>query len=69
MAKKNDTNREELEQLTATESFFDKYKKFLIIGAVGVVVIILGVIGYQKFVTEPHMAESQDAYWDAFYES
>lgn len=68
MAKKNDTNKEELEQLTATESFFDRYKKIFIIGGAAVVIIILGVVGYQKFVTEPHNEESQDAYWNAFYE-
>ncbi|MCB9223038.1 MAG: tetratricopeptide repeat protein [Crocinitomicaceae bacterium] len=68
MAKKNDTNREELEQLTATESFFDRYKKVLIIGASAIVVIVLGVIIYQKFVTEPKIEASQDAYWNAFYE-
>jgi tetratricopeptide (TPR) repeat protein len=68
MAKKNETQSEELQQLTATESFFDKYKKFLIIGGAAVVVIIVSVIVYQKFVTEPHMDESQEVYWNAFYE-
>lgn len=68
MAKKNEGKKEEMEQLTATESFFDKYKKYLIIGAGALVVIILGFIGYQKFVTEPHIEESHDAYWNAFYE-
>jgi tetratricopeptide (TPR) repeat protein len=68
MAKKNETNKEEMEQLTATESFFDKYKKFIFIGAGAIVVIIIGFVAYQKFVTEPHIEESQDAYWNAFYE-
>lgn len=68
MAKNKDGNKEELEQLTATENFFDKYKKYLLIGGGALVVIILGIIGYNQFVSKPHLEESQDAYWNAFYE-
>lgn len=56
------------DELTPTEGFFDKYKKLIIYGGVGVFAIILGIIGYQKLVSEPHEAESQDAYWNAFYD-
>lgn len=59
---------DELDKLTSTESFIDKYKKPLIIGGGAIVVIVLGIIGYQKFVSEPKEIESQEAYWNAFYE-
>ena len=66
--KQKSKNSDEMEQLTSTESFFDKYKKPLMIGGIGLVVVIIGYIGYKKFVSEPHAAESQDAYWNAFYD-
>ena len=59
---------DELDRLTSTESFIDKYKKPLIIGGGAIVVILLGVIGYQKFVSEPHELESREVYWPAYYE-
>ena len=68
MAKKNENTGDELEKLTGTEHFFDKNKKFLIIGGVALVVIVVGFISYQKVVTEPFVEESHDAYWNAFYE-
>lgn len=69
MAKdRKQTKAEELEELTSTESFIDKYRKPLIIGGGAIVVIVLGFIGYHKFVSEPHEEESRDAYWNAFYE-
>lgn len=68
MAKKNENTGDELEKLTGTEHFFDKNKKFLIIGGVSLVVIVVGFISYQKVVTEPFVEESHDAYWNAFYE-
>jgi tetratricopeptide (TPR) repeat protein len=66
--KKNEVKQEELENLTSTERFIDKYKQPLIIGGGAIVVIVLGIVGYQKFVAEPHEKESLDAYWNAFYE-
>lgn len=69
MAKsKKQTKPDELENLTATESFIDKYKNILIIGGISIVVIVLGIIGYQKFISQPHEEESREAYWNAFYE-
>lgn len=68
MAKKTEDNKQELEQLTATESFFDKNKKYLIIAGGALLVIIVGFIAYQKVVVEPHAEESNDEYWSAFYE-
>ncbi len=59
---------DELDQLTSTENFIDKYKKPIIIGAGAVVVIILGIVGYQKLIAGPHEDESKEVYWNAFYE-
>lgn len=67
MAKNKAEQKEELEQLTATENFFEQYKKFIYIGAGAILLIIIGIIGYQEFIKEPHLEESQDAYWNAFY--
>ncbi|MFT5821424.1 MAG: tetratricopeptide (TPR) repeat protein [Crocinitomix sp.] len=65
---KTQAKADELDQLTSTESFIDKYKKPLIIGAGALVVIVLGIIGYQKFISDPHELESREAYWPAYYE-
>lgn len=68
MAKKNETKIEEQEQLTATESFFDKNKKFLFIGGGAIVAIVLGYFAYNQLVSKPHSEASHEAYWSAFYE-
>ena len=44
-----------------TETFFDKYKKAIIIGVVAVIVIIAGVIVYNNYVTEPRAAKASTA--------
>lgn len=66
--KKTEAQQEELEQLTSTERFIDKYKQPLIIGGVAIIVIVLGFVGYQELIAKPHEKESLDAYWNAFYE-
>ena len=69
MAKnKRESKVEEVQSLTSTESFIDKYKKTLIVGGGAIVVIVLGIIGYQKLIAEPQEIASQEAYWQAFYE-
>ena len=65
---KAQTKAEELDKLTSTESFIDKYKKPIIIGASALVVVVLGIVGYQKLVAEPHELESREVYWPAYYE-
>ncbi|MFK8039463.1 MAG: tol-pal system YbgF family protein [Crocinitomicaceae bacterium] len=72
MAKKQNSRKEkvnaEAAELTGTENFLDKNKNmFLIIGG-GVLAILIGYIGYQKFVKEPKAAESQEELWAAFYD-
>jgi predicted negative regulator of RcsB-dependent stress response len=68
MAKKSADTQEELEQLTATEGFFDKNKKILFIVGGAIVVLVLGFVTYQKAIIEPRITDSQDEYWNAFYE-
>lgn len=69
MAKKDSSkSAQHTEELTGTESFFDKNRKIILYGLIGLVVVVIGYFGYKKFVSEPHAAESQDAYWNAFYE-
>lgn len=72
MAKKQYKKKEKVQavnaELTHTESFLDKNKKlFLMIGG-GVLAILIGFIGYQKFVKEPKEVESQEELWAAFYD-
>lgn len=69
MAKKeSNKSTEAVQDLTSTESFFEKNKKILMYAGIGLVVLVLGFIGYRKLIVEPHVAESQEAYWNAFYE-
>ena len=69
MAKdRKDIIGEEVEQLTSTENFIDKFKKPLIFGGVAIVLIVLGYVGYQKFVQEPKELEAQNEIWPAYYD-
>ncbi|OIQ35198.1 MAG: hypothetical protein BM555_04140 [Crocinitomix sp. MedPE-SWsnd] len=68
MAKNDNIKTEAKDELTGTESFFDKYKNYFFIGGGAIVVIVLGIFGYQKFVSEPKAIESQEVYWNAFYD-
>lgn len=65
--KKQSQEARSTEGLTKTEQFFDKNKKFILLGAGGVIVIILSIVMYRNFVVKPHIEESHDAYWPAFY--
>ncbi len=58
----------EFDELTSTENFFEKNKNALIYGGIGIIVVILGFIGYQKFVSEPKEIESQEQVWNALYD-
>ncbi len=73
MAKQNkntsvDQKNVEFEELTTTENFFDKYKNILIFGGAGIVVVLLGFLGYKKFVAEPNNIESQIEIASALYD-
>ncbi|MEO9532134.1 MAG: tetratricopeptide repeat protein [Crocinitomicaceae bacterium] len=68
MAKKNESRKEESVELTATESFFDKNKNLIFIGGGAIVAVIIGVIIYFAAFSNKNTPESDDAYWNAFYE-
>jgi tetratricopeptide (TPR) repeat protein len=72
MAKKQNNKKDSAPkataELTGTENFLDKNKNlFLIIGG-GVLLLLIGYVGYMKFVKEPNEIESQDEIWSAFYD-
>jgi len=58
----------EFEELTTTENFFDKNKNILIFGGVGIIVVLLGFLGFNKFVSEPNNIESQIEIASAMYD-
>lgn len=73
MAKENkntsvDSKNVEFDELTTTENFFDKNKNILISGGVGIVVVLLGFLGYNKLVAEPNNVESQIEIASAMYD-
>ena len=72
MAKQNNKTAEsknvEFEELTSTEGFFDKYKNILIYSSIGIVVVLVGILGYQKLVSEPNNIESQNEIYNALYD-
>ncbi len=64
MAKSND-NREDtmvaVEQaLSKTESFFEKNQKIIMIAVAAVFLIVLGVLGYTKFISGPRELKAND---------
>lgn len=52
---------------TRTELFLDKYKKQITYGAVGVLLVVGGILGYKKFVSEPKATEAAELIWKAEY--
>ena len=68
MAKQDNSKKDELKSLTPTESFFDRYKTVLFVALGSIGVLIIGYFIYQKAIVEPRAEESQDAYWNAFYD-
>ena len=52
---------------TRTELFLDKYKKPITYGAIGVLVVVGGLLGYKKFVSEPKATEAAELIWKAEY--
>lgn len=69
MAKKENKKAvDDMQDLTKTESFFDKNKKTLMYVVIGLAVAVIGYFVYVKTVAEPHSEASQDAYWNAFYD-
>ena len=58
---KNEENNQNLhldEALIASGSFIEKHKKTIIIGLSAVILLVLGIIGYQQFVKKPRVLEA-----------
>jgi len=55
------------EVYTRTELFLDKNKKAITYGAVGLLVVVGGLLGYKKFVAEPKAIEASENIWKAEY--
>ncbi len=51
--------------VSATEEFFVKNRKTLIIALVAILVVGLGILGYSKFIYSPAVAQAQDAVYVA----
>ena len=70
MAKHNEQkNEERLESIESTlgktELFIEEHQKPIIIAVVAVVVVVLAIFGYRKFVMEPREAEAQESLFHA----
>ncbi len=62
MAKKtNAAPVENIEAVSMTEAFIDKYKKHIIYGVCGIIVIAAAIIAYVQFVRNPKIAKANEA--------
>ncbi|MBK9289117.1 MAG: tetratricopeptide repeat protein [Flavobacteriales bacterium] len=52
---------------TSTELFFEKNKKAVTIGISAVLLLVLGVLGYKRFIAEPKAEEARNMIWKAQY--
>ena len=55
------------EVYSRTELFLDKNKQAITIAAVGLIVVVGGVLGYKKFISEPKAKEASEMMWKAEY--
>ncbi len=55
------------EVYSRTELFIEKNKMPLVVGAIGIVAVVLGVLGYKKFIAEPKAKEASELMWKAEY--
>ena len=63
MAKKQQKNvaPENIEAVTKTEAFIDKYKKHIVYGICAVIVIAAAIIAYVQFVSKPRAQKANEA--------
>ena len=63
MAKNQNKNAapENIEVVTKTEAFFDKYKREILIAICAIVVIAAAIIGYVQLIRNPRIAKANDA--------
>lgn len=52
---------------TRTELFLDKHKKSITYGAIGLLVVVGGVLGFKKFYQEPRAKDAAELMWKAEY--
>ncbi len=52
---------------TRTEVFLDRNKQAITIGVIALLVIVGGLLGYQKFVAEPNALKASEFMWKAEY--
>ena len=52
---------------TRTELFLDNNKKAITYGAIGLLVVVGGLLGYKKFIAEPKATEASELIWKAEY--
>ncbi len=57
------------ELYTKSELFLEKHKTPVTIAVVAILVIVAGLLGYKKFVSEPRAKQAQDMIWKAQYYS
>lgn len=55
------------EMYTRSELFFEKNKKPVMIAVGALLLIVLGVLGFRKFVSEPKAKAAEEAIWKAQY--
>lgn len=55
------------EVYSRTELFIERNKKALTIGAVGIVAVVAGVLGYKNLYAEPRAKEASEQMWKAEY--
>lgn len=55
------------EMYTKTEMFFDKNKKAVTVAVTAILVVVGGILGYKKFVSEPNAKKAQEMVWKAQY--
>ena len=62
MAKKqNQAAPQDIEAVTKTEAFFDKYQKQILYGILAVIVIAAAWIGYVQLVRNPNIQKANEA--------
>ena len=54
-------SRENIEAVTKTEAFIDKYKKHIVYGICAIIVIAAAIIAYVQFVSKPRTQKANEA--------
>lgn len=60
MAKKQTPAAQNTESSIVNETFFDKYKKWILGGTTAIIVVALGIIGYIQFIRNPRIAKANE---------